>query len=87
MPIAELAAEVLYRTPGVASFNPFDWPVRGGGEPLAYVGVGDDAALRRDPSVIAAIAEAADGEDVLGSCALVFRTLDGATTSAVLDLD
>jgi uncharacterized protein CbrC (UPF0167 family) len=83
---AELAAEVLYRTPGVASINRFDWPVRDGW-PLAYLGVGDEAGLGADASVRAAILAASGGEQVHGSHALVFRTLDGAATVAVFDFD
>jgi uncharacterized protein CbrC (UPF0167 family) len=83
---AELAAEILYRTPGVASINCFGWPVRDG-QPLAYLGVGDEAGLRADASVRAAILEASGGEETHGSHALMFRSLDGATTVAVFDFD
>src|SRR5262249_54244537 len=56
----ELANEVLFATPGVASINAFEWPVVEG-EPLVYVGAGDKAALKHNTraqrAIIAAFAE------------------------------
>lgn len=81
-----LADEILQATPGVACINPFDWPVIEG-KPLAFVGQGDDAALKNDPAIRAAICEAFDGEDAHGSHALVFKQIDGDAIVAVPDLD
>lgn len=80
-----IETELLQRTPGVASFNPFEWPVRDG-MPLAFIGYGDDEAVLADPAARLAIAEAFEGEDS-SSYALVFRTLDGGAYEVVADFD
>lgn len=86
----ELEDEVLRRTPGVSSFNPFAWPVLDG-EPLAFVGYGEDEALIALPEVRAAIGEAFQelGRTFDGPSpyALVFKALDGPLYRAVIDLD
>lgn len=85
-----LEEEVLRRTPGVASFNPFVWPVIDG-KPLAFVGYGEEEGLLALPGVQAAIAEAFRelGWTFEGSSpyALVFREIDGPLYRAVVDLD
>ena len=83
---AEYADEILYATPGVASINPFEWPVQDG-FPLAYLGAGDEKELCSDPAVRAAIKAAFEGEDAHGGHALVFKQIDGPALIAVPDLD
>ena len=87
---AELEDELLRRTPGVASFNPFPWPVLDG-VPLAFIGYGEDEALIALPKVRAAMAEAfaeigweAEGPSPY---ALLFREVAGVRWRAVVDLD
>ena len=85
----ELATEILYATPNVASINPFEWPVLDG-EPLAYVGIGDDASLKRNANAQRAIARAfADIGEETGhaSHALVFKRLEEDEYVAVIDMD
>lgn len=88
---ADLVAEVVQRTPGLDTYNPFDWPVLAG-EPLAFIGHGDDPAIWNDPEVQAAIrvmfAEAGwDDADGPSPYALVFRSLKTHEYVAVMDLD
>lgn len=90
---AALETELLQRTPGVACFNPFEWPVLDG-RPLAFVGYGPDEGVIDTPDAQAAIATAyADmgWDDVkpnpVDPYALVFRELDGGRYRAVIDLD
>jgi uncharacterized protein len=85
-----LEKEVLQRTPGVACYNPFDWPVLDG-KPLAFVGYGEDKDLLDIAAVRSAI-EAAFGEigrkfDGPTSYALVFKEIDGERYRAVVDFD
>lgn len=86
----EPARELMQRTPGVACFNPFVWPVLDG-MPLAYIGVGDDPALIALPEVRVAIAAAFSeiGWDLeeQSPYALLFREVDGNGWRAVIDLD
>jgi uncharacterized protein CbrC (UPF0167 family) len=85
----DLTNEVLLATPGVASINPFNWPVIDG-EPLAFVGAGDDASLKRNAAAQRAIAEAfAELGEESGhpSHALVFKRLNTDEYVAVIDLD
>jgi uncharacterized protein CbrC (UPF0167 family) len=84
-----LAEEVEKRTPGFSTFNAFVWPVRDKA-PLAFVGYGDDEALKAKPAVIAAmetLAEELGDEDIAGGYALIFKHLDREDYVAVLDLD
>lgn len=86
-----LAAEVLERTPGFATFNAFDWPVIDG-QPLAFIGHGDVDAVWDDPAARAAIVAAWKTEyeedlDEPSPYALVFRTLDGKQFRVVFDFD
>ena len=88
---AELAQEVLQRTPGVACYNPFSWPVRNA-IPLAFIGYGDEPAILADPRACDAIDaawRAETGSPLEGSCAylLIFRSLDASTYEAVIDPD
>lgn len=88
---SELQTELLERTPGVASFNPFPWPVRNG-VPLAFVGHGDDEAVQRIPEAHAATAQAAlecgfDDIALPTPYALVFKGLDEAHYAVVFDFD
>ena len=85
-----LEKEVLQRTPGVACYNPFEWPVLDA-KPLAFVGYGEDQCLLDIAAVRSAI-EAAFGEigrkfDGPTSYALVFKEIDGERYRAVLDFD
>ncbi|MEL6569871.1 MAG: CbrC family protein [Pseudomonadota bacterium] len=88
---ADLEAEILQRTPGFPTYNPFTWPVRDD-FPLAFIGYGDEAWVKDDKKARAAIAAAGQtlGEedwDYPTSYALIFRTLDGETYAAEIDLD
>ncbi|MFN7056795.1 CbrC family protein [Hyphomonas sp.] len=88
---AKLVQEVLQRTPGFDTYNPFEWPVVDG-EPLAFIGHGDDPAVWKDPAVQAAINamfnEAGwDHGDGPSPYALVFRSLRTGAFVAVMDLD
>jgi uncharacterized protein len=85
-----LEEEVLQRTPGVASYNAFDWPVLDA-KPMAFVGYGEDEDLLDIIAVRSAI-EAAFGElgrkfDGPTSYALVFKEIDGEQYRAVVDFD
>lgn len=85
-----LEEEVLQRTPGVASYNPFEWPVLDA-KPLAFVGDGEDQDLLGIAAVRSAIeaAFAEIGRKFNGptSYALVFKELDGERYRAVVDFD
>jgi len=86
---ADLAEEVDRRTPGFSTFNAFTWPVRHG-EPLAFVGYGDDAALKAKKGVLHALevlAEEMDGDELAEGYALIFKALESDEYVAVLDLD
>ena len=85
-----LEREVLQRTPGVASYSPFDWPVLDA-KPLAFVGYGENQDLLDIVAVRSAI-EAAFGEigqtfDGSTSYALVFKEIGGERYRAVIDFD
>lgn len=89
--VAEYERELLKRTPGVASFNPFDWPVVDG-IPLAFIGYGEDERLLKIVDVQSAIRAAfseidADYNGSLTPYVLVFRELTGERYTAVIDLD
>ncbi len=85
-----LERELMTRTPGVASFNPFDWPVIGR-MPLAFFGEGNSPRFRGDKVVLAAIGrdwKAMDGEGQAPlHHSLIFRQIDGGTVRAVFDFD
>jgi uncharacterized protein len=85
-----LEDEVLRRTPGVACFNPFEWPVLDG-KPLAFAGYGGDERLLAIPAVRSAVETAFDeiGQTFDGptSYALIFKEIDGERYRAVIDLD
>jgi uncharacterized protein len=87
-PSEALAVEVEQRTPGFATYNPFVWPVRDG-MPLAFLGFGEDANLAGVLGVQAAIAALASdmGGEINPNDALIFKTLQGETYVATLDLD
>ena len=85
-----LKMEVRQRTPGVACYNPFEWPVLDA-KPLAFAGYGEDENLLDIAAVRSAI-EAAFGE--IGQkfngptpYALVFKEIDGERYRAVVDFD
>ena len=85
-----LEKEVLQRTPGVASYNPFELPVLDA-KPLAFLGYGEDQDLLDIVAVRSAI-EAAFAEigrefDGPASYALVFKEIDGERYRAVVDFD
>lgn len=86
-----VAEEVKKRTPGFDTYNPFDWPVIAG-EPLAFIGYGDEPEVWKDAGAQAAInamfAEAGwDDTEGPSSYALVFRSLQTGGFVAVMDLD
>ena len=87
-PEEALRVEVEQRTPGFATYNPFVWPVRNGA-PLAFLGFGEDAPLAANLGVKVAIAALSTdmGVEVAAVDALIFKTLDGDTYVATLDLD
>lgn len=87
----DLRDELLRRTPGVESFNPFNWPSLRG-MPLAFVGHGEAAGLWSDPGAKAAMQAAwrermGDVLDGPSAYLLVFRELDGGAWRAEVDLD
>lgn len=88
--IPELKEELLRRTPGVACFNPFDWPVLDG-KPLAFLGYGEDEALISSPDARSAIEAAFEeiGWEFEGPSPyiLLFKEIDGGRFRAVIDLD
>lgn len=87
---SSLETEVLQRTPGVACYNPFEWPVLDA-KPLAFAGYGEDqdlldiAAVRS--AIEAAFAEIKQTFDGPTPYALVFKEIDGERYRAVLDFD
>jgi hypothetical protein len=86
-----LAEEVLQATPGFATYNPIDWPVIDG-MPLAYIGHGDEAVVRADPQVVAAIARAeleafGDASGSPSPYAVAFREIDGDRYVVIFDYD
>lgn len=87
-PSEALVIEVEQRTPGFATYNPFVWPVRNG-VPLAFLGFGADDNLAGNLGVKAAVAALATemGGEVAPSDALIFKSLEGETYVATLDLD
>lgn len=87
-PDEALGAEVEQRTPGFATFNPFVWPVRNA-TPLVFLGFGEDDNLKGNPGVKAAIAAliAEMGAEVGPSYAVIFKTLEGDSYVATLDLE
>jgi hypothetical protein len=85
-----LVDEVLRQTPGIACFNPYCWPCAGG-MPMAFIGYGEDVALRNDPAALEATRQAFvelnwDSEGP-SAYALIFRELNGERVRAVIDLD
>ena len=87
----ELSSEVLQRTPGVACFNPVDWPIINC-KPLAFFGYGDSDETWETPEAVKAMKmkwQEYAGEELDGktSYLLVFREIDGPKFVATLDLD
>lgn len=87
----ELKDEVFVRTPGFATFNPFNWPVIDR-KPLAFFGYGDRNEIWGDADARAAMEKAwleATGEALTGPSAylLAFREVDGARWAAEVDFD
>ncbi|WP_119302731.1 CbrC family protein [Dongia deserti] len=85
-----LEKEVLQRTPGVACYNPFEWPVLDA-KPLAFVGYGEDQGLLDIEAVRSAI-DAAFEEigrrfDGPAPYALVFKEIEGERYRVVIDLN
>ena len=85
-----LKKEVLQRTPGIACYNPFDWPVLDA-KHLAFVGYGEDQDLLAIAAVRSAIeaAFAEIGQKFSGptSYALIFKEIDGERYRVVVDFD
>lgn len=81
------AEEVVRRTPGFATFNPFTWPVCGG-VPMAFMGYGDAEGWKDVPEALAAMRAANEGEDCFPApYALIFKQVDGPAYRAVFDWD
>ena len=84
--------ELFQRTPRVAYFNPFNWPVVDA-KPLQFVGYGEDALVLTNTDAQMAIKEAfgkLEWEFEFGtptSYALVFKEIEGSRYVAVIDLD
>jgi uncharacterized protein CbrC (UPF0167 family) len=88
---AATQSELLERTPGVSSYNPFSWPVIAG-KPLAFIGYGDEDAVWNDAAARKTLVDAykADIDEELTEptpYGLVFKQLDGPTYVAVIDAD
>lgn len=87
-----LAEEVMQRTPGFATYNAFQWPVLDG-KPMVYIGHGDEDATWANNDAAEAIRKVwADRGHPLKPgqktpYGLVFRELDGARYTAIIDLD
>ena len=85
-----LADELLQRTPGVPSFNPFHWPVVER-VPLVFIGYGDDQRIWGNAdaraAIVAAFGELDSNCDGPSPYALVFQTLDSTRYCAVIDFD
>ncbi|WP_380872459.1 CbrC family protein [Sphingomonas sp. DBB INV C78] len=84
-----LEQELLKRTPGVACFNPFSWPVLDG-IPLAFMGYGNEKDLIALPEVRAAMSEAFEGFGLKcapSPYALIFKEVDGPRYRVVIDHD
>jgi uncharacterized protein len=82
-----LVTEVKQRTPGFATFNPFEWPVHDG-MPMAFMGYGDEAKWEHVPEALAAMRMENEGEDCFPApYVLIFKQVDGPAYRAVLDFD
>ncbi|WP_312589747.1 CbrC family protein [Comamonas terrigena] len=86
-----LEQELLERTPGVACFNPFEWPVLDS-MPMAFLGYGEDKGLLAIDAVRSAISETfaeVGWTEPAGPSPylLVFKEVNGDRYRAVLDLD
>jgi uncharacterized protein len=87
----ELEHEVMCRTPGVACFNPYEWPVIDG-IPMAFLLYGDeDSEFWNLPEIKEAVNTAFgdwpwDGKKP-GSYVLLFKQVDGTQYRAVIDPD
>lgn len=87
---ADVSAELLERTPGMATFNPFTWPCLHR-RPLAFIAHADSDLMLRDAEAVAAM-ESAFGElgwtfDGPSPYGLLFKEVDGPRYVAVVDLD
>lgn len=83
----ELEQELLQRTPGVACFNPFRWPVLDG-IPLAFIGYGDEKEVVASLDARTAITDEFKKFGLIyepSPCALVFKEVDGSRYCAVVD--
>ncbi len=84
-----LSREIRTRTPGIACYNPFEWPVIDG-IPLAFMGYGDNKYLVNMPGVGEAMKKefAEYGQEYSpDSYALIFKQLDGGRYRVVADFD
>lgn len=86
----DLTDEVQHRTPGVPSYQDFEWPVLDG-KPMTFAGYGEDKSLFATPAVRSAIKtafeEIGQTRDGPTSYALIFKELDGERYRAVVDFD
>lgn len=79
--------EIEQRTPGFATYNPFDWASIDG-EPMAFMGYGDEEKWKYVGEARAAMCETYGGQDAYPSpYFLLFKELDGNRYRATLDLD
>jgi uncharacterized protein CbrC (UPF0167 family) len=85
-----LGEEVMQRTPGFSTFNAFEWPVLDG-QPMVYVGHGDEPGTWKNAAAAEAIRQLYEdeGDPLEGTTpyAIVFRELDGTRHVAIMDLD
>ncbi|WP_158586838.1 CbrC family protein [Aurantiacibacter zhengii] len=84
-----LSSELFERTPGVACFDPFEWPVADDA-PMAFIGYGAD--FEKDSEAVRATTSAFsklgwDDQTGPSDYALLFRPLGGGPMRAVIDLD
>jgi len=81
--------EVMLRTPGIACYNPFKWPVLNS-RPMVFIGYGDNEEVWGIPCAQAAMKSKwleAMGEELDGKsdCFLVFKDLDKPIYRASID--
>ncbi len=84
--------ELMQRTPSVASFNPFDWPVHNA-LPMAWIGVGTEPELVANPDIWRTMqtewASLWPDDPLTGPTEylLIFQSIDASAYRAVVDLD
>lgn len=82
----ETVQEVDKRTPGFDTYNPFMWATLDG-EPMAFMGYGDEEKWKYVPEALAAMREANDGKDAFPSpYFLLFKQVSGERYRVTIDL-